>query len=97
MTESWGVNVLQFPRKALQYLVAGLLTLRRMTDGKRTENTQKINSPELQKNFHAVYKNFFNSHDLVLSGDAVLTWGTDISHGISALRIKQKLPIKTFC
>jgi len=57
----------------------------------------KMDSLELQKNFHTVYKDFFNTHNIVLSGDGVLTWWADISHGVSALRIKQKLPIKTFC
>ncbi|MBC7503417.1 hypothetical protein H7169_00395 [Candidatus Gracilibacteria bacterium] len=55
-----------------------------------------MNSSELRKIFPMVYKNFFNTHDIVLSGDAVLTWGADISHGVSVLRIKQKLPLKTF-
>ena len=56
-----------------------------------------MDSLELQKNFHTLYKDFFNTHNIVLSGDGVLTWWADISHGVSALRIKQKLPIKTFC
>lgn len=63
----------------------------------RVVENMKINSPELQKNFPLIYKNFFNTHDIILSGDAILTWWTDISHGISALRIKQKLPTKTYC
>ncbi len=57
----------------------------------------KMNSVELQKIFQSIYKNFFNVHDIVLSANAVLSWGADISHGISSLRIKQKLPLKTFC
>lgn len=60
------------------------------------EDVSKMNSHELQKNFYDIYKNFFNAHDMVLSGDGILTWWADISHGISALRIKQKLPIKTY-
>lgn len=68
-----------------------------MIDYKQADSHMKMNSPELQKVFHTVYKDFFNTHDIVLSGDAVLTWWADISHGISALRIKQKLPMKTFC
>ncbi|MFA6090357.1 MAG: hypothetical protein WC774_01115 [Candidatus Gracilibacteria bacterium] len=56
-----------------------------------------MNSSEFQKNFPAIYKNFFNAHNIVLSSSSILTWGADISHGISALRIKQKLPMKTFC
>lgn len=57
----------------------------------------KMNSNELQKAHYPVYKSFFNSHDIVLSGDSILTWWADISHGIGMLRIKQKLPIKIFC
>lgn len=57
----------------------------------------KMNSIELQKIFQTTYKTFFNTHDAVLSGNAVLTWWADISHGVSALRIKQKLPVKTYC
>ncbi len=34
----------------------------------------KMDSLELQKNFHTVYKDFFNTHNIVLSGDGVLTW-----------------------
>lgn len=58
---------------------------------------RKMNSAALKKDFHTVYRSFFGKHDIVLSGDGILTWGADISHGVSALRIKQKLPIKTFC
>ena len=57
----------------------------------------KMNSLELQKRFYTTYKEFFNTHDIVLSGNSVLTWWADISHGASALRIKQKLPVKIFC
>lgn len=57
----------------------------------------KMNSNESQKAHSSVYKDFFNSHDIVLSGDSILTWWADISHGIGMLRIKQKLPIKMFC
>lgn len=57
----------------------------------------KMNSEDLQKNFHSIYKDFFNRHDLVLSGNGVLTWGPDVSHGVSVIRIKQKLPLKTYC
>ncbi len=56
-----------------------------------------MNSFELQKIFYTTYKGFFNKHNIVLSGGGVLTWWADISHGVSALRIKQKLPVKTFC
>ena len=57
----------------------------------------KMNSSELQKRFYTTYKEFFNTHDIVLSGNSVLTWWADISHGVSALRIKQKLPVKIYC
>ena len=56
----------------------------------------KINSLDLQKRFQDIYKNFFSKHDIVLSGDGVLTWWLDLSRGISTLQIKQKLPIKIF-
>lgn len=59
--------------------------------------SQIMNTSELQKAFQWVYKDFFNTHDIVLSGNSILTWWADISHGISVLRMKQKLPIKTFC
>lgn len=38
------------------------------------EGNIKMNSIELQKIFHTVYKDFFNAHDIVLSGDAIMTW-----------------------
>ena len=34
----------------------------------------KMNSLELQKRFYTTYKEFFNTHDIVLSGNSVLTW-----------------------
>jgi hypothetical protein len=57
----------------------------------------KMNSSELQKRFYMTYKAFFNAHDIVLSGNSILTWWADIAHGMSVLRIKQKLPLKIFC
>ena len=33
-----------------------------------------MNSLELQKKFYTIYKEFFNTHDMVLSGNSVLTW-----------------------
>lgn len=57
----------------------------------------RINSSDLQKRFNSVYKNFYNSHDIILSGNSILTWWADISHGVTDLRIKQKLPVKNFC
>ena len=66
-------------------------------DNAKINEKREMNSQELQTNFSSVYKSFFNMHDIVLSWPSVLTWWADISHGISALRIKQKLPIKTFC
>lgn len=41
---------------------------------RRSKYNEKMNSPELQKNFHNLYKDFFNAHDIVLSGNAILTW-----------------------
>lgn len=38
------------------------------------KDTLKINSSELQKNFPSIYKDFFNAHDTVLSGNSILTW-----------------------
>ncbi len=61
------------------------------------QGTQKMNSCELQKSFHSVYKNFYNTHDMVLSANSVLTWWADISHGVSSLRIKQKMPLNYYC
>ncbi len=62
-----------------------------------TDTKLKMNSLELQKRFYTTYKEFFNTYDIVLSGDSVLTWWADIAHGVSVLRIKQKLPLKIFC
>ncbi len=56
-----------------------------------------MNSADLQREFPKVYSDFFHTHDIVISGDGILTWWPDISHGVSVLRIKQKLPLKTFC
>ncbi len=61
------------------------------------DDTVEMNSVELQRIFYETYQNFFHSHNIVLSGDSILTWWTDISHGVSVLRLKQKLPMKTFC
>ncbi len=55
-----------------------------------------MNSEKMRETFPHLYKKFFNTHDLVLSGNAILTWGADISHGSSVLRIKQKLPLKIY-
>jgi hypothetical protein len=60
------------------------------------EAGRKMNSASLRKEFEAAYRDFFHRHDIVLSAPGVLTWGADISHGTSALRIKQKIPLKTF-
>jgi hypothetical protein len=64
---------------------------------KWVEDDVGMSSGELQKIYSSIYKDFFNTHDIVLSGNGVLTWWVDISHGVSVLRIKQKLPLKTFC
>lgn len=61
------------------------------------EDIISMTSSELQKNFPDIYKKFFNTHDLVISGNAILTWWVDMSHGVNTLRIKQKLPTKTYC
>ena len=42
--------------------------------GRQEQTDIKMNSLELQKIFYTTYKEFFNTHDMVLSGDAVLTW-----------------------
>ncbi len=56
----------------------------------------RMNSENLQLIFLPTYKNFFNKHDIVLSSNSVMTWWADLSHGMSALRIKQKVPLKTY-
>ncbi len=61
------------------------------------QDEENMNSLALQSSHYEVYKDFFNTHNIVMSGDSVLTWGPDISHGVSVLRIKQKLPMKTYC
>lgn len=61
------------------------------------EDSFRMNSQDLQGQFEGVYSDFFHTHDMVVSGDGILTWWPDISHGVSVLRIKQKLPLKTFC
>ncbi len=58
---------------------------------------ESMNSRALQVSNPGVYKDFFNTHNIILSGDSVLTWWPDISHGVSVLRMKQKLPMKTYC
>jgi hypothetical protein len=56
-----------------------------------------LTSRRLQDDLPEMYKEFFHTHDMVMSGNGIITWWPDISHGVSALRIKQKLPLKTFC
>ena len=38
------------------------------------EDSVSMSSDELQRIFHSTYQNFFHTHDLVLSGDSILTW-----------------------
>ncbi len=56
----------------------------------------RMHTDDLQKKFSRDYKDFFNTHDMVLSGPGILTWWADISHGVSVLRIKQKIPLKSY-
>lgn len=50
-----------------------------------------------EEKYESIYKDFFQGRNIVLSGHNVLTWWSDISHGISVLRIKQKLPMNIYC
>ncbi len=70
---------------------------RREDRNRGADDSVSMSSVELQRVFHDTYENFFHTHDLVLSGDSILTWWADISHGVSVLRLKQKLPMKTYC
>ena len=63
----------------------------------RNEVDMRMNTRSLQDRFSSVYKTFFNTHHLVLSAHGILTWWSDMSHGVSALRIKQKIPLKNYC
>ncbi len=63
----------------------------------RAPHSVRMNSENFQREFRELYSDFFHTHDIVISGDGILTWWPDISHGVSVLRIKQKLPLKTFC
>lgn len=67
------------------------------TEDRGSDMKMKRTSAQLQKTFYTVYKDFFNTHDIVLSGSSILTWWADISHGIGTVWIKQKIPMKTFC
>jgi hypothetical protein len=73
------------------------LSDRRRGSTRRSEDAVRIHSQELQKKFAHIYKNFFNSHDIVLSANMVFTWGSDISDRMTRIHIKQKLPKKIFC
>lgn len=65
-------------------------------DPNHRDDSVSMSSVSLQKRFYSTYKYFFNTHNLIFSGHSILTWWADISHGISVLRLKQKLPMKTF-
>ncbi len=40
----------------------------------RVNDSVSMSSAELQRVFHETYEDFFHTHDLVLSGDNILTW-----------------------
>lgn len=61
------------------------------------DDSVHMNSHRLYDVFSEVYRDFFYTHDMVLSAPSILTWWADISHGVSILRLKQKLPLKTYC
>lgn len=62
----------------------------------RVYDNAVMTSSRLQDDFVWVYREFFHLHDMVLSVPSILTWWADISHGVSILRLKQKLPLKNF-
>lgn len=57
----------------------------------------KMSSVYLQKVHKTVYKDFFCKSNLVISWFNILTWWPWIWHGINWLRLKQKIPTKTYC
>ncbi len=60
------------------------------------DNAWQMHTEDLQRRFSRDYKDFFNTHNMVLSAPGILTWWADISHGASVLRIKQKIPLKSY-
>ncbi len=61
------------------------------------DTVMTMTSTVLQCTFPEMYKDFFHTHDMVMSASGVLTWWPNIAHGVSTVRVKQKLPLKTFC
>ncbi len=62
-------------RSFLSYKLPVNMINGRQSGGEKTLNAErKANSSELQKAFSSVYRDFFNTHDVVLSAPSVLTW-----------------------
>lgn len=59
-------------------------------------NAWRMHTEDFQMRFSRDYKDFFNTHNMVLSAPGILTWWADISHVASVLRIKQKIPLKSY-
>ncbi len=56
-----------------------------------------MTSSFITEKFIDIYNDFFASNDLIVSWNNILTWWVWISHWMNLLRIKQKVPTKTYC